>query len=364
MKKPLITLLALTAVGATSAQSTVTVFGVVDAAISMYRAEGTGSRTLMSTGAYNNSRLGFRGVEDLGGGMSASFEIEAGFNNDSGSGQASNSNNQASGTGAPAGLTFNRRSTVSLAGNWGELRLGRDYTPSFWNLFVYDPFRVGAGAGAFTIQGGAATVFRASNSVGYFTPGCSGPVCKGFYGQVMVGLGENASGTPTSADGRYTGVRAGYGAARFDVNAGTGLTKGAAAGDFTQTNVGASYDFGVVKLMGMWGVHKAGVPIAALGGGTKATHYMLGGWIPLGNGYVPVSLGRVTRNDALGGSATKVAVGYVHNLSKRTALYASYASISNKNGMALGVNAGVDAGPAPVANGGASGFDIGLRHAF
>jgi predicted porin len=75
--------------------------------------------------------------------MAASFWLEAGVNNDNGSGQNTVQN---SGTGASAfsgsggGLTFNRRSTVSLSGGWGEVRIGRDYTPSFWNLTVFDPF--------------------------------------------------------------------------------------------------------------------------------------------------------------------------------------------------------------------------------
>ncbi len=71
--------------------------------------------------------------------MSASFWLEAGVNNDDGSGAATATNNQGGTTGG-GGLTFNRRSTVSLAGGWGELRLGRDYTPQFWNLTIFDPF--------------------------------------------------------------------------------------------------------------------------------------------------------------------------------------------------------------------------------
>src|SRR5690606_31040405 len=116
---------------------------VVDAAIQ----HGTGSiadRTQLVEGSYASSRLGFRGTEDLGGGLSASFWLEAALDTDDGEGQATNSNNQASGTGAAVagrqGLTFNRRSTVSLSGGFGEVRLGRDYVPQFWNLSVFDPF--------------------------------------------------------------------------------------------------------------------------------------------------------------------------------------------------------------------------------
>ena len=364
MKKSLITVAAMAVAGVASAQSSVTLYGVLDAAISHYRGDGAGSKTLMTTSGFNNSRLGFLGSEDLGGGLSTSFVLEAGINNDSGAGQSTNTNNQASGATPVGGLTFNRRSTVSLAGPLGEVRLGRDYTPSFWNLLVYDPFKVGVGAGTMSVQGSTSTVFRASNSVGYWSPGCAVATCKGLYGQAMYAMGENASGTATSSDGRYTGARVGYSSGPFDIAFGTGVTKNAAANDFTQTNLGASYDFGVAQVMGQWGIHKTGAPIAALAGGTKATHYTLGARIPLGAGYIPVSYTHVSRNDAQAGAASKVAIGYVYYLSKRTALYTTYASIANKNGMALGVNSGVDAGPTPVANGRASGLDVGLRHSF
>ncbi len=364
MKKSLIAAAAMTAAGVASAQSSVTVYGVLDAAISYYRGEGAPSKTLMTTSGYNNSRFGLRGLEDLGDGLSASFVLEAGINNDTGAGQSTNTNNQPSGATPVGGLTFNRRSTVSLSGPFGEIRLGRDYTPSFWNLLQYDPFKVGVGTGTMSVQGSTSTVFRASNSVGYLTPGCAVATCQGLYGQVMYAAGENAGGAATSSDGRYTGVRVGYGSGPFDIAFGTGVTKNAAANDFTQTNLGASYDFGAVQVMGQWGIHKTGAPIAALAGGTKATHYTLGARIPLGSGYIPVSYTHVSRNDAKNGAASKVAIGYVHNLSKRTALYTTYASIANKNGMALGVNTGFDAGPTPVANGRASGLDFGLRHSF
>jgi predicted porin len=346
------------------AQSTLTVYGVLDAAISRYQTDGGASKTLMTSSANQSSRLGFRGREDLGGGIWTGFDLEAGLNNDSGLGQSTNTNNQASGNVPAGGLTFNRKSTVGIGGSWGEFRLGRDYTPSFWNLFVYDPFRVGVGLGGITSQGSTVTVFRASNSVGYFSPGCSTPQCKGFYGQAMYALGENASGTATSSDGKYLGARLGYGGTNWGANAATGTTNSAAAGNYLQSNLGASYDFGVINLMFMWGTQKTGLPTAALGGGTKATHTQLGGWIPFGSDYIPVALTRMSRNDAANGKADKLAIGYVKNLSKRTAVYVTYAKINNKNGMAIAVNAGADAGPTPTVGRSASGFDFGIRHSF
>ena len=239
MKKSIISIAALAAVGAASAQSSVTLYGVVDAAIGSYRATGAGSRTQVFAGGSQNSRLGFRGREDLGGGLYAGFELEAGLFNDSGTSLATNTNNQPSGAVAPGGLMFARKSFVAVGNkSWGEIRLGRDYTPGFWNLFAYDAFRTGVGLGGITTQGGATTVFRASNSIGYFTPGCSVFVCQGFFGQAMYAMGENTSGAANSDDGRYVGVRVGYGAPKWDVAAAHGVTKNVAAGDYTQTNVG------------------------------------------------------------------------------------------------------------------------------
>lgn len=123
--------LALVAAGSACAQSSVTIYGVVDVAASYTRGEGSGHRLRLVSGASQQSRLGFRGTEDLGGGMYAGFELEAGLNADTGAGQPSNTNNQASGTGAGGSLSFNRKSVAVLGGPWGEVRVGRDYTPSF-----------------------------------------------------------------------------------------------------------------------------------------------------------------------------------------------------------------------------------------
>lgn len=125
------------------AQSSITLFGVADAAISHYSVKSVyynsplpslppvaspievgRSQTVLSSGGNASSRLGFRGTEDLGGGLAASFWLEAALNLD---------------TGAVPNLAFSRRSTVSLSGNAGELRLGRDYVPTYWNESVFDP---------------------------------------------------------------------------------------------------------------------------------------------------------------------------------------------------------------------------------
>jgi predicted porin len=356
--------LALVAAGNVCAQSSVTLYGVVDVAASYYKGEGSGGRMKITSGGSQQSRLGFRGTEDLGGGMYAGFELEGGLNPDTGSGQATNTNNQASGAGTASGITFNRKSVVTLAGPWGEVRLGRDYTPSFWVLFAYDPFRTGVGFGSAATQGASPiTQLRVSNSVSYLTRKCYTYECTGFYGQVTYALGENAPG-PTKSDGNTLGLRVGYGGGNWDIAAGRTQTKDAAAGNFEQTMLGGSWDWGGGRLLLLTGRHRTGVASAVLGGGTRASFAQVGAFINVGSDYVPIALTRVTRNDAQHGGADKFAVGYVHSLSKRTAVYGTLAFIKNKGSLQLPVNVGVDAGPTPVKGGSASGVDFGIRHVF
>lgn len=372
MKRSMVALAAVTICGAAAAQSSMTLFGVVDTAISSYRGEGTGSATRLTAGNQSSSRLGFRGVEDLGGGLSASFWLEAGLATDDGQGASTNANNQPTGTGAGVagrqGLTFNRRSTVSVTGSWGEVRLGRDYVPAFWNLSVFDPFGVlgSAQASNLSVANTTVTNARASNSIGYYSPGCyrsSG--CTGFYGQLMYALGENTSGAANSSDGKHTGARVGYSNQNFNAAIATGLTKNVAAGDFRQTNAGVSYDFGFLKAMAQVGSNKTGNAGAVFAGVSKATFYMLGATIPFGPGYIPISYSHLKLNNANSTTATQWGIGYVYRMSARTALYTSYGRLSNKNGTATSPRFGITGGPAVgVVNGNASGLDIGIRHSF
>ncbi|MGO4607665.1 porin [Variovorax sp. 2RAF20] len=406
MKESLVALTVLAVAGAASAQSSVTVFGVVDAAVSGYsnKSKNVGfptlanpfdsvkvSRTALSNSGYNTSRLGFRGTEDLGGGLTASFWLEAPITNDDGQ------------TGIS---TFARRSTVSLSGAFGEVRLGRDYTPMYWNDTVFDPFGAnGVGAslvftanGAFNTFNGAAApavvgvpsvvgsnYARASNSIGYFLPSNLG----GFYGQVMYAFHEKdkfdpATVTPTalnnSRTGRYIGGRFGYANGPLDVALAYGnstIGDNFFAGTTTSVktvNLGGSYDFGVVKLFGEYSKASKEVdyevtPLAPVVD-TDLKGYVFGVTVPVGPGLIRVAYSQVKYDFNLPFSladdpkADKVAIGYVHNLSKRTALYATVARVNNKNGSALTVG-----GPAFISNATfapktSTGYDVGIRHAF
>jgi len=370
MKKSLIALAVLAASGAAMAQSSVTLFGVVDATVRYVDAGVGGNVWSLTNSGYNSSRLGFRGTEDLGGGLSASFWLEAGVNNDNGTGSASNLNNTVNSGSSPTGtqgLTFNRRSTVSLAGSWGELRLGRDYVPYFWNTTIFDPFGTnGVGAvsnftlaGLSLLTGGAvnttAAGVRASNSIGYFMPKIAG-----FYGQAMYAMGENSNkvagvSNPNGSNGNVGSVRVGYANGPVDIAYGWGATTWAPSLQYQVNNVGASWNFGVAKAMFLWN-QEASDTVSS--GTVRSNTYMLGATMPLGAGELKGSYtwGNST-NDGLDGS--QIALGYIYNLSKRTALYTTYSYINNDGKVAtynLGVNPGV--------KNSTYGFDFGVKHSF
>ena len=367
MNRSLIAMAALAAAGAASAQSSVTLTGVVDAALQYGAGSGAGSasKTQLGSGGYNSSRIVFRGTEDMGGGMAASFWLEAGLLNDNGSGFATNTNNQASGTAtAPngtQGLTFNRRSTVSLSGNWGEVRLGRDFVPHFWSLAVFDPYGTsGVGTNQVFISQTArlypagiantGPVIRASNSIGYFLPGRLG----GVYGQAMLYMGENArTGAATQHDGEGASVRLGYATGPFNVAVAYGRTE-YASGDVRSANIGGEWNFGVAKVMGMYSQDRVAtaVPLSGRGG-------LIGALMPVGAGEIRLSYSYYRTNAVTTPTSRKVALGYVHHLSKRTALYATYANLRNSGSANVALNGAVTA-----AGGSSRGLDIGIRHSF
>ncbi|WP_427913879.1 porin [Ramlibacter sp. MMS24-I3-19] len=397
MKKSLIALAVLAAAGTASAQSSVTLFGIVDATIQRVSngGAGGGSVTRLHNSGESSSRLGFRGTEDLGGGMSASFWLEAGVNNDDGTGQTLSTNNQFAATSAFAsgggeagrnaraqngtGLVFNRRSTVSLAGGFGEIRLGRDYTPQFWNLTVFDPYgTVGVGTNLMTsLNVSGPTSVRASNTIGYFLPGNLG----GFYGQIQHYRGENSSTVANSGDGNGTAFRFGYAAGPVNVAIASGrtsyslvtalatatsVTGGAQpAGSTRATNIAGSWNFGFMTLMAQASRDKADALAGVGGGSAKGKGYLLGATAPIGAGVLKFAASQYTTDYAGAGTdprARKYALGYVHNLSKRTAVYTTIARVQNNSTSAVSVFNGAAAAPALGAH--STGYDLGIRHSF
>ena len=353
MKKIAIAAALHAAAGLACAQSSVTVFGVVDTTWQHASQGGISVSRLNGNGGNQFSRIGLRGTEELGDGLSAGFVLDAGLNIDTGAGAATSTDNVTSVN--SGGLNFNRRATVSLISRtWGEVRLGRDFVPTYWNLTTFDPFgTAGAGAvtnlaqGALTQLSKTQTGLRASNSMGYFLPSMGG-----FYGQAMLALDEKAGGVPH--DGRYYGVRMGHAQGPFNAAVSYGSTT-LASGDVSTSNIGASYQWNQAKLMAQFFNDRKDTATAP----SRSNGWMLGAQITLGSGYIPVSYTRVKDNSASGRNANQIALGYVHNLSKRTAVYTTYSRLQNRNGAAL-----TGGGVPGVANAAWSGLDIGVRHSF
>ena len=343
MKKSLVALAVLAASGAAMAQSSVTLFGVVDAGYAV----GNGSisdKTQLRHSGYNSSRLGFRGTEDLGGGMKASFWLEAGVGNDDGSGQATSALNQAQ-TAANVGtqgLTFNRRSTVSLEGGMGELRLGRDYTPHFWSETAFDPFGTnGVGTNVAAFKGGLTGV-RASNSIGYLSPSMGGVKL-----WVQTYMGENASTAAKVGNGNS--YRITFDQGKFSAAYAGSKTTTAAGVTNDTSNMAASYDLGVAKLMGQSNSTKI-TGLADLKGS------LIGALVPMAGGTFRISS---AQSDRAGNKQKQTSVGFVRPMSKRTDLYATYARLANSGGSAVALN-----GSATAANASSTGYEFGVKHAF
>lgn len=337
MKKSLAVLAALATSGAALAQSSVTLFGSIDLNITHARAGGKSITGMDQGGHLLPSRWGIRGTEDLGSGLSAGFWLESAMLPD---------------TGAMQGAFWGRRSTLSLASkNLGELRMGRDYTPTFWNISQFAPFgTVGVGGSSNTVEGwplglgNAKTLARASNSVGYFLPRGLG----GFYGQAMMAVGEGIDGA------KYRGGRLGYEAGPLNIAAAYGVTD-TALGDFKTRTLGGSYNFGVAKAY-------LNV-LRNTRGSDKQSNVLIGVAVPVGAGTIKASLARSDRSGpgVQADDARQVAVGYSHALSKRTTLYTAYSHIANK-GNAAYVTA--DVSPPGVAGEKSTGFQLGINHAF
>jgi predicted porin len=253
---------------------------------------------------------------------------------------------------------FNRRSTVGLAGKLGEIRLGRDYTPTFISLAtsMHPIGTVGVGnSGQLfyprTASGTTPRTFvRASNAINYILPSGLG----GIYGNFMYAMGEqpsNAAGG-TKDDGTYVGGRVGYAAGPLNLAAATGKTQYATA-DYTQSNFGINYQLGSVKLMYLWGQNRIG--------STRTTVQLVGTRWTVGSSELRAAY-TALKAENIANDATQIALQYVYSLSKRTSIYANYSKVSNKDrGTAFVVGTG---NAVRTPGGSSSGVDFGITHSF
>jgi predicted porin len=353
MKKQGIFLSCALLCGTAMANDSLQLFGAVDTGVT-YGHGSISDRTQLTQSNNAVSKLGLRGSESLGGGLSASFFLEGSIQSDSGAGVATSSNNQPL-VGAPAaspggqGFTFNRRSTVSLAGNFGEVRLGRDVTPQYWNAVFADPFgHLGVGASQLLGSNRAGPAFvRVSNSIHYFTPQAGG-----FFAHAAYYLGENPGGTATEDDGTGAALRVGYTTGPWSMSAAAARTSYASGDIGTQSLLGI-WQGTFLKLMAL--VHRDTNSSAVPGG----RGWQLSAVQAVRTGEIRASVSSY-RSDVVSNPGTsKLALGYVHNLSRRSALYATVAHLRNRGGASAALGGAVTG-----ANGRSSGIDLGVRHLF
>lgn len=321
--------LALMSAGAL-AQTNVTIYGIVDAGVVRESGGTAGSVTNISSGIASGSRLGFRGKEDLGGGLSAIFTLENGFNADTG--QA-----------GQGGLLFGRQAFVGLSGNFGTVTLGRQYTPYYKTLRdIGDPF------GAVSLAGRSGNLFatntRANNMVEYVSQAYSG---------VRVDLawapGEVAGDSTRS---RQFGGSVGYTGGPLTLQAAYHRIDNATATDKVRnTLVSGNYKFAKVTGYASYAINK--------GPTTADSHDMLVGVaVPVGAHRLLFSHVRHDDRAARNMDANQWGIGYHVPLSKRTDVYAAYARIQNHNGAAFRVGNATDTGSGDKA------FNLGMRHNF
>jgi len=343
--------LALLTSSASAQQLNTEVFGTIDVAIAHLGGSGT-SKTGLSTGGANISRIGLRSTTDeLKWGLKARLWLEAGTDSDSGTGKS-----------AGGGLFFNRRASLSLLGNFGELRLGRDDAASFLSLLIFDPFLTNGVAGtmSFAMQGrpGLATEdggapIQVANAVSYFLPKNLG----GFYGQFQVAFGEKNNDADNKRQEDYQGFRLGWRGGKFDGTLAAGrFYADTREADLDIANLALSYNFGWIRPLFIWAMEERDA--------LKITAMQLGATAPIGqSGVLRVA---VSRYDTAQSNAdwNKLGLGYGHNLSKDTQLYASFGWVDNKEGAARSIGVQGLSAPGTTLGGHAHGVEFGIRHFF
>lgn len=337
MKKTFIALAVLAASGAAMAQSTVTLYGIADIWLGNVKVDqGTApvsgglvkaiagtNRNLLQGAGVNGSRYGLRGSEDLGGGLTANFNLEQGFNPDDGAAGTVKDN-----AGVTQAAAFSRNAWVGVAGGFGAVKLGRIASPYFELEATHDGMFgsiLSAGTVSFRTGAGNSTSLevsnitpRLNNSIRYETP-----VLGGVAGALQYGLTENKT-KAVDAGANYSLSLAYAGGPLSALLAYQSEKASGIATTIKNTRLGASYDFGLAKLRASYG---KGSNVAAVNG-AEVTEYQVGIDYPaspaltLYTNYAN-SKDNVTL-DANEGQRKAYGLGAKYTLSKRTFLYGGY----------------------------------------
>ncbi|WP_431264013.1 porin [Roseateles chitinivorans] len=301
------------------AQSSVTLWGRINTSVESIK---TGNNDRVASVVNNNSRLGFKGTEDLGSGLKASFALEHGLNSDDG--RQTNS------------AFWNREASVQLAGDFGAIRLGRWTPGSYYATADYvSMHNHDTGTSEDKLYSGAG--FTQTNKVGYFTPNVSG-----FNGEFTLHAGEGAPGEARGYD-----VALNYD--QGPMHLGAGYSK---QGSAKQYAIRGLYELGAFTFGGYAQREESGTPLTAGGKDNR--------WI--GRAAVMYTLGQSEFHLNVGGTKAgaysfnngrnggkQYTVAYNYNLSKRTKVYAFYTAVDANT---------------PNKRDDLSSFALGVRHNF
>jgi predicted porin len=352
---------ALCAATAAKADSSVTLYGIADVGV-MYLSHstpefnggtGTGHVFQLTNAGYSPSLWGMKGVEDLGGGLTAEFKLESGINLANGGYDNPGGNN---------GL-FNRIAEVGLSGGFGTVMAGLQISPFFNIIYALDP----RGAGEFgsiltpvSDNSLIASVFM-PNAVSYTSPDIGGFQAAGLFALGGV-AGSFQTGRAWSVSARYTNGTFLAGAAYISANNAADSAL-ASVGELYPINVraytaGMSYKFGALTAKAAFANFKANsVPVSAdpaLAFSTNTSVNVYSGgvdYFALPN--LDLNAGVYYQQDRVnsGGHSIMGAIGTQFFLSKRTSLYAQFGVVNNTcahNGVCLGSGLTVESGGSGV----------------
>jgi len=347
MKKSLVAL-ALAGAFASAAQAqSIEMYGIVDMGFVQESGGPTGPTSAgtakgainkLTSGAQSGTRLGFKGTEDLGGGMKALFVLETGIASDKGGFNQANS-------------AFARQSFVGLQSDMGTVTMGRQYTPYFLTMLVGDPFAAGMAGAAQNMLMPASNI-RMDNAVKY-----TSPVFSGFSAEAAYGFGEQVDSVVRS---RQLGAFINYSGAPVNVRLGY-LRKNTDTSAATKTDeisnwiLAANWDVKVAKLFAAVTNNDEAVyaPIRR-----KSQDYLIGAQVPFNKHTFIASYIYKDGDDTMTGNANQVALGYTYTMSKRTNLYAAWGRINNGTNSLLTVGNNSEPGYGDKA------LNLGIRHIF
>ncbi|SFC56054.1 porin [Massilia yuzhufengensis] len=318
------------------AQTNVTIYGVMDAAVAVEDTDAPGEdrRTVINSGNQSSSRIGFRGTEELGNGLKAMFNIEAGVALD---------------TGAADSALFGRRAVVGLQGNFGTVTVGREYSPIAAVAAATDILGQGMFGSNLSAFGTNRLTRRLANSVNYKSNALSGFTVNAAYS-----AGERTA--DPSAD--LVGVSLEYKNGGLYLGAGYHQYERLATGDDKEMAIGAGYTMGAFEIKGNY----LEADLTGANNAYKNTNLGVAYTTGANKFFVNFQQQKIES----GAKGNTVSLAYTYTLSKRTNIYSTYAQLRNNGRGVFGISSSSTAVTPPATALGAdpSVFTVGVRHAF